>query len=143
MTEAEAAGTIAVLVEYLRASGLVPGATPEWVRSSPAGLAALIPGFMGWSAGPAVCPDRGARVALVIHQAGGQAEFTYDALPAWVLGRLAAADAVDLALYHILRETRPDERLVWTGAPDDARPLGALYFGATVVMGEGKEALLF
>jgi hypothetical protein len=48
-------------------------------------------------------------------------------------GRLA--DVADLAASHLLwADTRPDNRLLWTGDPADPWPYGAWIAGATLVL---------
>jgi hypothetical protein len=135
--ERMAASGLAVFVEWLRASGRRTNAEPAqvlaWAHARGPDFDAAIHAFMGWdTGGPVVCPGRDRHDAVIDrdHRA-----WTYDALPPTVTAALSAADAVGLAAHHLLvRGTRPDDQVPWSGDPSDIMPLGALYVGATVVV---------
>ncbi len=91
--------------------------------------------FRGWGGvGPRIAQWRGAREAVVIYRGGERRAWTYEQVPQEIIDALGRADAVGLAVFHVLeRDVHPDDRVVWTGDSDDALPLGALYVGATVI----------
>ncbi|MCW3473631.1 hypothetical protein [Limobrevibacterium gyesilva] len=151
--ETAAASTLATFIEWLRASGRLADADPAsvdtWRRADPAGFGAAIAAFAGLD------PDRspaanllrftGAREALVLHHAGQRRVWSRDALhsgtpplPACIADRLRALSwpaLLDLAAGHLLdANTRPDDRLLWTGGAADPWPFGALIVGATVIL---------
>ena len=132
---------MAVFVEWLRATGAMaeaePGRVMGWAAGRSAAFDAAMKGFMGGTLGRA-------RGVAVVRWCGGVREaWGYEDLPGWALARLEGADAVDLAVFHLLeRNTRPDDRVLWMGTPDDALPLGALYFGATVILADAPSAAL-
>jgi hypothetical protein len=137
-SEAEAAGALAAFVEWLRATGALVDAGPDRART---GFDAALRRFMGWTDGPAPARADG-KEALVLHR-GGRTSWRYDGLPGWALDRLAGADALDLVRFHLFEaETRPDDRVLWLGSPDDPLPLGALYVGATVILAEPHDPRL-
>ncbi|MCX7380615.1 MAG: hypothetical protein NT133_04150 [Alphaproteobacteria bacterium] len=112
----------------------MPAADPTcalaWAATRVEVFDAAMAEFMGWpDPRTPIIPDRGCRAAVVI----GDRTWCYDALPDWVTQALAEADAVALAVHHmLLHETRPDDTLVWQAGHDDRLGLGALYVGATV-----------
>ncbi len=136
--EGMAASNLAVFIEWLRASGRMVDADPARVKAWAAGRSAefdaAMADFMGWPAGLPASEGE----ALVMLRADGRREaWHHDALPAWVGETLARTDAIDLAIFHVIqRNTRPDDRVLWMGGAAEALPLGALYFGATVILAE-------
>ncbi len=140
--ERMAASGLAVFVEWLRASGRMVGAEPasvlHWARARGEDFDAAMMAFMGWEAGgPRIAACRGGREAVVVHRGGERRAWTYDRVPGEIADSLGLADAVGLAVFHVLeRDVHPDDRVVWTGASDDPLPLGALYVGATVIFAD-------
>ncbi len=133
-SEAEAASGLGVFVEWLRASEIMPDATPgralAWAAERSSAFDAAMAAFMGWDdPGRPIIADRGDRAAVVI---GGRS-WRYDDLPAWITQALGEADAIALAVHHVLvDETHPDDRLDWPAGLDDRLGLGALLVGATL-----------
>jgi hypothetical protein len=129
---------MAAFVEWLRATGLLEDARPDRVR---AGLDAALCRFMGWTAGPAPARADG-KEALVLHR-GGRIAWRYDGLPGWALERLSGRAALAALRFHLFDAgTRPDDRLLWLGDPQDPLPLGALYLGATVILADPPDPRL-
>ena len=137
--ERVAASGLAVLVEWLRASGWMAAAEPasvlQWARGRGGEFDAAMTAFMGWEdLGPRIAQWRGAREAVVMYRGGERRAWTYEQVPQEIIDTLGRADAVELAVFHVLEcDVHPDDRVVWTGGSDDPLPLGALYVGATVI----------
>jgi hypothetical protein len=155
--EAEAAGTKAAFIEWLRATRRLEAAEPAvidaWPSRDPTGFASAIADFAGLDPN---CPPaqnlfapQGPREALVLFRPGiGQnrrQSWSRDALRtgmpalpadiAALLAKLDWAELVRIAAYHLLDAgTRPDDRLLWGGTVTDALPYGALLLGATVIL---------
>jgi len=152
------AGNTALFLEWLRAcrDQTLPGAAAlaAWRREAPAAFAAALAEFagldpgLGWRAN-LLCFG-GLREALVIRRDGTRRVWTRDDLraardlPAPVASILARTDPeglLALAASHLLdAETRPDDRLLWTGDAADPWPYGAWLVGATVILGSPGDA---
>jgi hypothetical protein len=151
--EAEAVGGMAVFVEWLRATGRMPAASPAAVQNlrstDPPAFRAAVAAFAGLDAAggvrAALLRHRGPRPALVTEDSAGRTRtWSRDdvqadrALPPCVATALAGVtwpELVDLAATHLLDAgTRPGDRVVWTGDPSDPWPYGAWIAGATVVL---------
>jgi hypothetical protein len=161
--EAEAAGTKAAFIEWLRATRRLetadPAAIDAWPSRDPAGFATAIADFAEFDT---TCPParnllapQGPREALVLYRPGigqnGRQSWSRDtlraglpALPSDIAALLAGldwAELVRIAAYHLLvAGTRPDDRLLWDGAMTDALPYGALLLGATVILVDDPSA---
>ncbi len=102
-SEAEAAGNGAALIEWLRATGRRPQASPEdvraWRRREPEAFLAAIGAFCALSGADAADPG-------LLEALGGH--------------------LLDL-------ETRPGDAVAWAGAADDCWPRAARALGATVI----------
>jgi len=150
--DAEAASNATAYGEWLRASGRYDAARPDqlddWAVAHPACHAAALADFLGLrrDVSPAanLWRRRGPAEALVVLGEARQA-WSWDQLRAGVpplpeaisgvLEALTWAGLLTIADAHLRRlETRPDERLVWTGVLTDPLPYGALMFGATLVI---------
>ncbi len=132
--EGVAASGLAVFVEWLRATAIMPDATPDralaWAAQRTPAFDAAMAAFMGWPDPhtPRI-PPRGTHAAVII----GDQTWRYDALPPWITQALASADPIALAVHHVLtHETRPDDRLDWPADADPLLGLGALLIGATL-----------
>ena len=143
---------LGVFTEWLRATARLPDATPglaltwalTWATTSPPDFAAAVAAFMGWPnpQSPRLA-HRPAHSAIVRIERGRRTTAPYDAIPPWATETLRAADPIALAIFHILHNnTRPDDRLLWMGAADDALPLGALFVGATVILADDPTSAL-
>ena len=151
--EATAASTLAVFVEWLRATARLPDADPatirQWSARDAAAFAAAIAAFAGLDPRAGNAANRlrhaGPQEALVLRRGGVRQSWSRDALrqnlpplPADLAAALGSGtwhDLVQTAAWHLLRlNTRPDDRLLWAGDPTDARPLGALICGATIIL---------
>lgn len=151
LDEAEATATPAAFLEFVRATRPDGPATPEelrdWSRRDEHAFEDAIADFAGldpsWGVRANLLRHTGAREAFVQCVDGIRQAWSRDALR---LGPLpppvqAALDAMDWTVFvrhladHILvADTRPDDSLVWTGAPSDPWPYAALAIGATVVL---------
>jgi hypothetical protein len=158
--EAEAAGSKAAFIEWLRAARRLETADPvaidAWPSRDPAGFASAIADFAGLDASlpPArnLLAPQGPREALVLYRRGiGRQSWSRDALragvpalPSDIAALLAALDwseLVRIVAYHLLvAGTRPDDRLLWDGGVTDALPYGALLLGATVILADDPSA---
>jgi acetoacetyl-CoA synthetase len=158
--EAEAAGTKAAFIEWLRATRRLetadPAAIEAWPSRDPAGFATAIADFAGLDATlpPArnLFAPQGPREALVLYRPGiGRQSWSRDALRAGLpalpsdiaalLAGLGWAELVRIVAYHLLvAGTRPDDRLLWGGTVTDALPYGALLLGATVILVDDPSA---
>lgn len=168
-SEAEAVGTPAVFIEWLRAVHGValngPAGLARWRRDEPARSAAAIAEFAGVDAladtaaggsaavRTALLQGCGARAALIVvapdhtSRTWRRAELLrLGELPQpaqTMIARLAPADLPALAASHLLAaDTKPDSRLFWSGAPDDPWPLGAWLVDATVILPASAEAAI-
>lgn len=163
VSEAEAVGARAVVIEWLRAvHGIVldgPAALAAWRHDRPAAFAAAISRFAGLDPLPrggdgaeqvraALLRGSDEREALVI---GGRVWFRAelrDATPvpepvAIMASSLQPADLPALVASHLLDAgTCPDTRLHWAGDPAEPWPLGAWLLGATLVLGEAAGAAM-
>jgi hypothetical protein len=156
--EASAGSTLAVLIEWLRATGRRDGATPEdvrnWRRTEGRQFLAALADFAGLDAAREVQANllrfRGNRVALVASLPDGRRHtWTREALrsgqelPCRISTFLAHGSRQDLhalAECHLLAsDTRPDDRIQWLGDAADPWPLGAWIVGAAVVLGGPAE----
>jgi hypothetical protein len=147
-----------LFLEWLRACrGLhLPdaGALAAWRRDAPDAFADVLADFAGldtaagWRAN--LLRWTGPREALVVRHRGACRAWTRDALRAAqdlpapvaeILARTDVAGLLALAASHLLdAETRPDDRLLWTGDPADPWPYGAWLVGATVILGSAGDA---
>jgi hypothetical protein len=151
--EATAASTLAVFVEWLRATARLPDANPDairqWAARDEAAFAAAIAAFAGLDPAAGNAANRlryaGPREALVLRRGGVRQSWSRDALrqgapplPADLAGALGSGTWHDLlasAAFHLLHaNTRPDDRLLWAGDPTDPWPLGALICGAAIIL---------
>jgi hypothetical protein len=148
--EATAAGNLAVFVEWCRATGRQPDASPARVRHWALADPDAFYDAVGEMAG--LCRERGvarnllrnagADEALVLLARSGRLAWSRDQLRADLPSGLAATlqslrwqDFLAVVADHLLAmQTRPSDRLLWTGNPDDPWPLGALLTGATVIL---------
>jgi hypothetical protein len=154
--EATAASTLAVLVEWLRATARLPNADPdtarEWAARNAAGFAAFA--GLDQAAGNAANRTRhaGPQEALVLRRDGLRRSWSRDALkenkppfPQHIAAALNSGtwhDLVSSAAWHLLHEkTRPDDRLLWDGDPADPWALGALTCGATLILADALPAI--
>jgi hypothetical protein len=158
-SEAEAAGTSAVFLEWLRAVHGVALAGPAglavWRRDEAAAFARAIAEFAALTEAdlhPQPPPSGGrgvlstllrghaARIALIDKtRSWSRGDLLHaEALPSPVPTMLAAltpADLPALAASHLLdHDARPDTRLAWAGDPAEPWPLGAWIVGAAVIL---------
>jgi hypothetical protein len=151
--EAAAASTLAVFVEWLRATARLPGADPdavrEWAGREADAFSEAIAAFAGLDPAAGNAANRlrytGPREALVLRRGGVRQSWSRDALrhnqpplPADIAAAFHAGtwhDLVASVAWHLLdADTRPDDHLLWSGDPTDALPLGALICGATIIL---------
>jgi hypothetical protein len=154
--EATAASTLAVLVEWLRATARLPDADPDTARAWAARDAAGFAAFAGLhqAAGNAANRTRhaGPQEALVLRRDGNRQSWSRDALkekqpplPPDIAAALHSGTwhhLVASAAWHLLHaETRPDDRLLWDGDPADPWALGALTCGATLILADARPTI--
>jgi hypothetical protein len=151
--EATAASTLAVFVEWLRATARLPEADPaairQWAARDETAFTAAIAAFAGLDPQAGNAANRlryaGPQEALVLRRGGVRQSWSRDALrqgtpplPADLAAALGSGTWHDLlaaAAWHLLRaNTRPDDRLLWAGDPADPLPLGTLICGAAIIL---------
>jgi hypothetical protein len=151
--EAEATATLTGFVEWLRATGRRPDATPRivrgWAAQDRRAFHAATATFAGLAATTGLLDalPPGDRPALIARHADGRlGRWSRDALrqradlPPTLLAAIAAADVPSLAASHLLgHETRPDDCLHWLGDPADPWPFGAWIVGACVLVGPADD----
>ena len=151
--EPTTASTLAVFVEWLRATARQRDADPDavrrWMARGDAQFTAAIAAFAGLDAAAGNAANRlryaGPRDALVLRRGGTRQSWSRDALRrkpaplpadlAITLGSGCWKDLVATVAWHLLEaETHPDDRLLWAGDPTDPLPFGALACGATLIL---------
>ena len=115
----EATSNVAAFIEFARAMGLAdlePAEIARFQAEKPTKFRALVASFAGL--------DPNSDLATVLAP--------YKSNPAMRVHASWDRLLDSFAHYLLVEELRPDDRMVWDGAPDDPWPLGALLTGARV-----------
>ncbi len=117
--EQEATSNAAAFIEFARAAGvadLTPAEIPQFRAENPAEFRALLADLAGLDPTTALDPQ----LARITSNAAMRQRANWD-------------EVLDsFAQYFLVSELRPDDFMVWDGAPDDPAVLGALLTGARV-----------
>ena len=117
--EQEATSNAAAFIEFARASGaadLTPAEIPRFQAENPAEFRALLADLAGLDPTAALDPQ----LARITSNAAMRQRANWDGV------------LDSFAHYFLVVELRPDDFMVWDGAPDDPAALGALLTGARV-----------
>ena len=123
----EATSNAAAFIEFARATGaadLTPAEIQPFKAENPAEFRALLAALAGLD------PTADLATQLAPYKSNAAMRASWDGL------------LESFAHYLLVEELRPDDTLIWTGAPDDPYPLGALLIGAHILLplppGEGR-----
>ena len=117
--EQEATSNAAAFIEFARASGaadLTPVEIPRFQAENPAEFRALLADLAGLDPTAALDPQ----LARITSNAAMRYRANWDGV------------LDSFAHYFLVVELRPDDFIVWDGAPEDPAALGALLTGARV-----------